>query len=203
MKWIKPPAFMYDHTDWSSVSGVDFSSLGAQEQDAGDSPNESQVNAATTELTATAGATDSTPADKLIYHYSSLNRLCRAVLWFKKFVNWRRNKNVLVTDIDADQMHAAKMGLIRYVQKTVYRVEYALLSTGKDIPKKDKLYHLEPSLDDNGIVRIGGRLRHADVSASTKQVLMPRDHHVTTLIVRHVHHVLCLHSGTEHVLSML
>ena len=66
---------MYDHTDWSSVSGVDFSSLGAQEQDADDSPNESQVNAATTDLTAATKATDSTPADKLIYHYSSLNRL--------------------------------------------------------------------------------------------------------------------------------
>ena len=32
---------------------------------------------------------------------------------------------------------------------------------------------------------------------------MPRDHHVAALIVRHVHHVLCLHSGTEYVLSML
>ena len=95
---------------------------------------------------------DSTPTDKLINHCSSFNRLCRAVLWFHKFVNWRRDKNVPVTDIDADQMHDAKMYLIRYVQWTVYRVEYDLLSTGKDLPKKDKLYHLEPSLDDNGIV---------------------------------------------------
>ena len=44
------------------------------------------------------------------------------------------------------------MCLNRYVQWTVHRVEYDLLSTGKDLPKKDKLYHLEPSLDDNGIV---------------------------------------------------
>ena len=50
---------------------------------------------------------------------------------------------------------------------------------------------------------LGGRLSHADVTISSKQILLPRDHPVTMLIIRHIHHALCLHSGTEHVLSML
>ena len=78
-----------------------------------------------------------------------------------------------------------------------------MLSAGAGLPKKNKLYQLEPSLDDDGVMRIGGRLRHADVTVSSKQILLPRDHHVTTLIVRHVHHVVCLHSGAEYVLSMI
>ena len=88
-------------------------------------------------------ATDApTPSDKIISYFSSLNRLCRALLWIRKFVTWRRDKNAPVTDIDADQMNDSKMCLIRYVQKTVYRAEYDLLSAGKDLPKRNKLYHL-------------------------------------------------------------
>ena len=61
-------AVCYVRITLRDVSDVDFSSPDDKEQGTGDPPDESQVNAAATDLTATANATDFTPSDKLISH---------------------------------------------------------------------------------------------------------------------------------------
>ncbi|KAK2559442.1 hypothetical protein P5673_018077 [Acropora cervicornis] len=54
--------------------------------------------------------------------------------------------------------------------------------------KRSTLYHLNPFIDDDGILRLGGRLRRSKLEYREKHpVLMPKKHHVTTLIVRHYH----------------
>ena len=49
---------------------------------------------------------------------------------------------------------------------------------------------LDPFLDESGILRVGGRLRRADLEYSIKfPILLPRKGHVIKLIVRHFHEV--------------
>ena len=50
------------------------------------------------------------------------------------------------------------------------------------------LYKLDPFLDADGILRISGRLRRASLSDDVKfLIILPRDSHVTMLIVKHFH----------------
>ena len=56
-------------------------------------------------------------------------------------------------------------------------------------------------LDDDGIWRCGGRLSNADIPYQTRHpILLPRDHYLTTLIVRRAHQRV-LHNGVKDTLS--
>ena len=146
--------------------------------------------------------TDAT--EKLINYHSSLYRLKRSVLWLYKFVKWRGNNELPVDNITVDEMQRVHGNLIRYMQRSVYSEEYQRLKAGESLPARNRLFYLEPKIGDDGIMRVGGRLKYADMNQNAKnQMLVPANHHVTLLLVRHMHHVTCLHSGVEHVLATL
>lgn len=55
--------------------------------------------------------------------------------------------------------------------------------------KKSHLYRLDPYVDDVGILRVGGRLRWSNLSTQERHpVLLPKGHHVSTLLLSHYHH---------------
>jgi len=59
--------------------------------------------------------------------------------------------------------------------------------------KASHLYHLDPFLDNYGILRVGGRLRRAEMEYGEKHpVMLPKNHHVSRLVAKHhtlqVHH---------------
>jgi hypothetical protein len=56
--------------------------------------------------------------------------------------------------------------------------------------KKSKLYRLDPFVDDNGILRVGGRLRRASLEYTEKHpTILPKNHHISQLLVRHYHNM--------------
>ena len=71
-----------------------------------------------------------------------------------------------------------------------------------ELTKASSLYRLDPFVD-GGLLRVGGRLNHADIPEESKHpVILPRKSHVTTLIIRHTHEQLG-HAGRGHVLAKL
>ena len=56
------------------------------------------------------------------------------------------------------------------------------------MPKSSNLLRLDPFLDPNGLLRVGGRLRNSTLEYQEKHpVLLPKGHHVSKLIIRHFH----------------
>ena len=54
-----------------------------------------------------------------------------------------------------------------------------------------------------GTIRVGGRIRHAPIPFdAVHPMILPKDHPISTIIVRHYHETLG-HAGREHVLSAL
>ena len=61
--------------------------------------------------------------------------------------------------------------------------------------KGQSISKLDPFLDTNGILRVGGRLSRMHVNQSMKHpIILPRKGHVTDLIVRFFHERVC-HQG--------
>ena len=61
--------------------------------------------------------------------------------------------------------------------------------------KASSLYKLDPFLDQDGLIRVGGRIRRANVSFDTKHpVIIPGTGHLTELLIRH-HHLKLNHMG--------
>ena len=53
---------------------------------------------------------------------------------------------------------------------------------------KSQLYKLDPFLDQNGLLRVGGRIQNAELSDFIRHpVVLPRKSHVTDLVIYHFH----------------
>ncbi len=81
------------------------------------------------------------------------------------------------------------------VQETNLSQEIQYLKHHKETQPKSKLHRLSPFLDDQGIVRVGGRLTHAALHPHVKHpAVLPREGHISSLLVKHYHERV-LHQG--------
>ena len=62
------------------------------------------------------------------------------------------------------------------------------------------MYRLDPFLDDDGLIRVGGRIKRASLSFTTKHpIILPRESHATNLLVQSCHtNVNHMGRGTTH-----
>ena len=155
------------------------------------------------------GAED--PMVRLFESYSCWHRLKKGVAWLLRCKNWLRAKKgadklpaVTADSLDPSELQVAETAIIRYVQQKCFKEEVKALRSRKPVVKKSPIYILEPFLDDEGIVRVGGRLKNAPLPEKAQHpVIMPKDHHVSKLVARRVHEVQSGHSGKENVLSLI
>ncbi|XP_067929655.1 uncharacterized protein [Watersipora subatra] len=68
--------------------------------------------------------------------------------------------------------------------------ELSLLRQGRPLQKSSVLYKLNPILDSDGLLRVGGRLPHSDYLDYKEKhpVVIPKASHVTDLLIRQYHH---------------
>ena len=99
--------------------------------------------------------------------------------------------------ITISEKREAEIGIIKAIQASQFAQEISLI----DNNPKSKLANLNPFVDDRGVLRVGGRLRHANVSEARKYpILLPTHHHVTDLIIRDVHENV-YHAGIQMTLN--
>lgn len=68
---------------------------------------------------------------------------------------------------------------------------------------KGELERLTPFVDENGILRVGGRLQYAQYAFDKKHpAILPPKHHLSLLLIKH-EHVRLLHAGPQLLLSSL
>ena len=79
------------------------------------------------------------------------------------------------------------MILLRQTQLESFLNEYNWMSSSKPIPSTSKLIGLNPILDE-GLIKVGGRIRHANIPKESKhQIILFKDHPLTQLITKNVH----------------
>ena len=65
------------------------------------------------------------------------------------------------------------------------------------IDVKSRVIPLNPFIDNQGILRVGGRLTHSELPEEQKHpILLPASHHTTRLVIRDEHFRL-KHAGTQ------
>ena len=116
--------------------------------------------------------------DALTLRISSWYRLKRVVA---TMLMWRyKNRK-----IDVDLMQKAEVAIIKIVQSKAFSTELAVLESsqdgiGKSLKKGSQLYRLNPFLDEQGLIRVGGKLSKSDLSINLKHpVILPKRDIVT------------------------
>ena len=143
----------------------------------------------------------------MIVCFFSLYRLKVACAWHRRFIAFLKDKfSVHRGDITVDELEAAELRLVAYVQRQVFAPVFKILESklrpsNKVIKRAQRnfqlrfLYKTSPILFE-GLLRVRGRLKYAIIEFSAKHpAILSCQHHLTNLLVRH-HHIKCGHSGT-------
>ena len=137
----------------------------------------------------------------------SLLRLKRVLAWINRFVDNSRKKkeNRTSGELLSDELKRAKVQIIHHAQVTEFTDEWKALSRGKPLPSSSKLLVLQPKLDDDGLMRSDGRLKHAEFLAYDVRypIILPRRNWVTKLIVKEYHERGNQATGTNQTLAAL
>lgn len=106
--------------------------------------------------------------------------------------------------VNVEEVGQAEKEIIRCLQHEHFQEEIQVLSSlqtsgefcdrkkakqrNLNLKKCSSLYRLDPYLDADGLLRVGGRLRRASISEGAKHpVILPRRSHVAHLIPQYCH----------------
>lgn len=82
----------------------------------------------------------------------------------------------------------AKRVIFKEIHLEAYESAIRNIQGGKPISKNSSILSLNPYLDDNGILRKGGRLKHSTINANSKHpIIIPKESHIATLLLAHFH----------------
>ncbi|XP_062619955.1 uncharacterized protein LOC134281515 [Saccostrea cucullata] len=82
----------------------------------------------------------------------------------------------------------AERFILKTIQQEFYSKELNCLYSNQPLPKNSSILPLSPILDEGGLLRVGGRLRRANLPTGEKTpILIPGKHYIATLLVRHYH----------------
>lgn len=130
---------------------------------------------------------------------STWAKLLRAIVYIYRFINkLPRSQSKYITTED---LNFAEVTIIKALQMQYFTDEIKKLTAGKQ--SSSAINKLMPFLDNDGLIRVGGRLRHTDLTYDQQHpILLPRKHHVIELLVTHYHHKYC-HTGPVALMSIL
>jgi len=89
------------------------------------------------------------------------------------------------------------------VQKQEFHTDILRISKNLNLDNQSKIKCLSPFIDEHDLLRVGGRLKNSPLDYDCKhQLLLPSDHHFTTILFRHEH---CknLHAGPQLLTSIV
>nr|XP_031836768.1 uncharacterized protein LOC116428795 [Nomia melanderi] len=117
------------------------------------------------------------PPSDLFSRYSSYSKLRRITAYCLKFTKAVANKlrkppsqpsNTQRSPVSSQylttrELHDAERVLIKFAQREQFGLEFTLLSAQKSLTPKSPLLSLSPFLDENGLIRVDGRLKNAPI----------------------------------------
>lgn len=143
--------------------------------------------------------------DEMLNRYSSLTRLKRITALLCRFGrNCRVSEELkLQGNITVPELKDAMLLWIRHVQAIEFAEEIRCCKRGVDLERSSKLLSLNPYLDAQGVLRVGGRLRHAAISKDAAHpAILPGAHHLTKLVISEAH-ITLLHGGVQMMLNYI
>lgn len=98
--------------------------------------------------------------------------------------------------------HASQL-ILSSIQQECFAHEIKALSSDKPLDRKSRLLCLNPFMDEDRLLRVGGRLGNSGLPYDNMHpILLPKHHHITKLIARD-EHIRLLHCGPQQLLFSL
>ena len=138
--------------------------------------------------------------------FSRWIKMKRTFAWILRFLHNCKTKEIverLTQHLSCQEINKGEHLIIRQMQNVVFEEEIKRLQGEKPLLKNHKRSSLCPFIDKCGLLRVGGRLKNAPISSASKQqIILPKDHPITEMIITQEHRSNG-HVGAEHVLANL
>ncbi|KAE8287221.1 hypothetical protein D5F01_LYC15190 [Larimichthys crocea] len=135
--------------------------------------------------------------------YSKLKTVLRVTAWIRRFTHNLRSSEKKKGELTAKELAEAERHWILEAQNQGFQREKGELKTGKDIHRGSRIRDMKPFLDEHGLIRLGGRLQHSDMSFSERHpYILPSDHTLSEMLIKRCHDQV-MHSGTRDTLMQL
>lgn len=140
-----------------------------------------------------------TSYNDVLDHFSSYSKLLHISSYYLRFLKGNPYKRKPLTP---EEVQRTEIHILKQIQGQQFHYEIEQIrETGET--KNLRLRCLNPFIDENGLLRVGGRLKHAPISFTEKHpILLPSRHHVTDIIIRKIH-LDTQHSGIQTTLAHL
>ena len=122
--------------------------------------------------------------------YSSWTRFRRVVAWMCRFIHNARCPEAkrIRSTLTAAELEKSEEICVKRSQEESFAEDILALKKGKPLPSRSRLLSLRPVIDENGALRVGGRLSKALVPEKTKHpLILDSKSQVTRLIITHYH----------------
>lgn len=137
--------------------------------------------------------------------FSNFTKLQRVVAWIIRFAkNSKINKSLRESgSLKSLELQDSLNILVKLCQSESFAPEIKMLSAKQTLKTSSNILSLNPFLDKNNIIRVGGRIKNSDYSFDKKfPVLLPKNHALTKLIFKQFHEKL-LHCGAQQLLACI
>ena len=143
--------------------------------------------------------------------FSQWANLVRAIGGLLSFVQSRRQESLEKPSTtegrrptpSACLLNRAKLLIIQNVQREAYEQEISCLNNSDGLPKTSPLLKLNPIVDNDGLIRVGGRLRRASMNyEESPPLILPSSHHVSSLLTKNYHEKV-QHQGRHFTLGLI
>lgn len=152
------------------------------------------------------GVTTQTEMDPILNleRYSSYTRAVRVTACIYRFLNNCRSPESKRTGpLTAEEVIGAELYWQTTSQRQAFGSDIVNLRNAAPLEKNSAVRNLSPYLDEDGVLRVGGRLQLSDNNERVKHpIILASDHPFTTLLIEKEHRRL-LHAGTRDTLAQL
>jgi hypothetical protein len=124
-----------------------------------------------------------------ITKFSEFLKLQRVMAYVWRFIDNCKSVNPKRSQaLTVSEMSSSLSCIIRIVQREAFHSEITDIQEGKQIDKKSLIKPLNVFLDDQQLLRVGGRLQNSRQPFETKhQIVLPKNHHITLILIRGLH----------------
>ncbi|GFX93538.1 integrase catalytic domain-containing protein [Trichonephila clavipes] len=127
----------------------------------------------------------SNPLEPIISKFSNFTKLIRVIALCKRFINNCKSGSKVKGQLKSEEVESTHKFLVKTIQHAEYSQEISHLKYHKPIPRSSKLISLNIFLDEDEILRIGGRLNKQPTLSFDQKfpIIIPKHHPITTLVI--------------------
>lgn len=171
-------------------------------------PEHDELEIRTTSLLSTLHQSENSTLVSIFDKFSSIGKLVRVTAYCKRFIlrcasKSKKTLSIVAQTLSAKELRESLNSLIKMSQHYSFHQEIEQIMKLRNVSARSKLACLNPFLDENNILRVGGRLQHTNMPFDEMHpVILHNKCKLTTLIIR-MHHLESLHGGPQLVLGLL